>query len=159
MSSKIITYCTFILLLLISCHSYQESLSEQSNVLKGGQASYQQYCASCHGPHLQKFKNEDWKKGKTPTEIQKIIRMGMSEQGMPAFGEALSDEAIADVTSYILQYEFDTLANSPVLSASYPIEVIVEGLDIPWGMEFLPNGEMLIAEREGKLSKLTNSFQ
>lgn len=33
-------------------------------------------------------------------------------------------------------------------------EVIIENLDIPWEIEFLPDGEMLITERPGKLLKI-----
>lgn len=34
---------------------------------------------------------------------------------------------------------------------SYKAETVVDGLDIAWGLEFLPDGSMLIAEQEGKL--------
>jgi glucose/arabinose dehydrogenase len=34
---------------------------------------------------------------------------------------------------------------------SYTAETVVDGLDIPWGMEFLPDGSILIAEQEGKM--------
>ncbi len=34
---------------------------------------------------------------------------------------------------------------------SYKAETVVDGLDIAWGMEFLPDGSMLIAEQEGKI--------
>ncbi|MDH3323325.1 MAG: PQQ-dependent sugar dehydrogenase, partial [Flavobacteriaceae bacterium] len=34
---------------------------------------------------------------------------------------------------------------------SYKVETVVDGLDIAWGMEFLPDGSILIAEQEGKL--------
>lgn len=34
---------------------------------------------------------------------------------------------------------------------SYKAETVVDGLDIAWGMEFLPDGSMLIAEQEGKM--------
>lgn len=34
---------------------------------------------------------------------------------------------------------------------SYKVETVVDGLDIAWGMEFLPDGSILIAEQEGKM--------
>ena len=33
----------------------------------------------------------------------------------------------------------------------YKAETVVDGLDIGWGMVFLPDGSMLISEQEGKL--------
>lgn len=33
----------------------------------------------------------------------------------------------------------------------YKAETVVDGLDIPWGLEFLPDGSMLIAEQEGEI--------
>ena len=50
--------------------------------------------------------------------------------------------------------DLNTEASSE-MSVSY--DTIVSGLGIPWGMEFLPNGEMLIAERGGILSRLTKN--
>src|SRR5690606_17075929 len=34
---------------------------------------------------------------------------------------------------------------------NYTVETVVEGLTIPWGMAFLPEGGILIAEKEGKM--------
>ena len=34
---------------------------------------------------------------------------------------------------------------------SYKAETVVDGLDIAWGMEFLTDGSILIAEQEGKM--------
>ena len=33
----------------------------------------------------------------------------------------------------------------------YNVEIIVDGLDIAWGMCFLPDGSMLISEQDGRL--------
>lgn len=144
------------LLLIISCKAVHQTQPESSFSSSEGEAIYQKYCGSCHGPNLQKFKNADWKEKLSTSQVSNIIQNGMENQGMPAFGEALSAEQIASVTEFIMQYEFDEVAKAPVLSSANPFEVVVDGLDIPWGMEFLPNGDMLIAERHGKLSRLTS---
>ena len=146
---------TALLLGAVSSFFYQKTPASTEN----GEAIYNQYCVDCHGPQLQKFKNKDWKKGLSAAQVKEIISLGTEDQGMPAFGEALSAGEIDAVAEFILQYEFDTVANATVLSSTYPVELVVDGLEIPWGMEFLPNGEMLIAERKGKLSRLTKDKQ
>ncbi len=146
-----------ILLLTVAVTSFFKPEDHPS--VRDGEALYMQYCANCHGPNLQKFKNVDWKKGRSAKQINDIIRLGMENEGMPAYGEALSATEILAVTEFILEYEFDTVANSRVLRSSYPMEMVVDGLEVPWGMEFLPNGDMLIAERKGKLSRLTRNKQ
>ena len=40
----------------------------------------------------------------------------------------------------------------------YKAEVVVDNLEIPWGIEFLPDGDLLIAERNGTLSRFTGSI-
>ncbi|MGB3774567.1 MAG: PQQ-dependent sugar dehydrogenase, partial [Leeuwenhoekiella sp.] len=36
-------------------------------------------------------------------------------------------------------------------SEKFDFEIIVDDLDIPWGMDFMPDGSFLITEKEGKL--------
>ncbi|PTX63095.1 glucose/arabinose dehydrogenase [Kordia periserrulae] len=38
----------------------------------------------------------------------------------------------------------------------YKTEVVVDGIDIPWGMTWLPDGSMLVTEREGTLYHVLN---
>lgn len=48
-------------------------------------------------------------------------------------------------------------SSSPIVSeaATFNVEVITEGMDVPWTMEFLPDGSALVGEREpGKLYRL-----
>lgn len=40
------------------------------------------------------------------------------------------------------------------LSSEEDIKVVAQNLDIPWEIVFLPNGEMLVTERSGKLLKI-----
>jgi len=39
----------------------------------------------------------------------------------------------------------------PEGTASFQLETVVSGLDVPWGMAFLPNGDLLVTERPGRL--------
>lgn len=39
---------------------------------------------------------------------------------------------------------------------AFTLDTVVVGLDVPWGMEFLPNGDMLISERRGVLYRFSN---
>ena len=45
--------------------------------------------------------------------------------------------------------------NKPYLKTpatnSYTLELVVPDVEIPWGMVFLPNGDLLYTEKEGKL--------
>lgn len=34
---------------------------------------------------------------------------------------------------------------------TYDVETVVEGINIPWGIAFLPNGDLLVTEKSGKL--------
>lgn len=40
----------------------------------------------------------------------------------------------------------------PLTQKGYEIEVLVENLDTPWAIDFLPNGNMIFTERSGKVS-------
>lgn len=47
----------------------------------------------------------------------------------------------------------DKTINTPD-QITYDVETIVEGINIPWGMAFLPNGELLVTEKSGKLYRV-----
>lgn len=42
------------------------------------------------------------------------------------------------------------------LPSDYEVETVVTGIDVPWGMVWLPNGDMLITERSGQLYRFRN---
>ena len=42
-------------------------------------------------------------------------------------------------------------AQSSLADFAYRFEKVVDGIDIPWGMVWLPNGDMLVTEKAGTL--------
>ena len=46
---------------------------------------------------------------------------------------------------------FSKNRQKPASSEKYTYELYVSGIEVPWGMDWLPNGDMLVTERSGKL--------
>lgn len=46
------------------------------------------------------------------------------------------------------------LGAAPAAAAAYEVDTVAEGLDEPWGLAFLPDGELLVSERPGRLRRV-----
>lgn len=54
------------------------------------------------------------------------------------------------------QKEQGPILHTP-LENSFDLQPVVEGLNIPWGMAFLPDGSLLVTEKEGNLIHVKNN--
>lgn len=128
-------------------------------------AQYLNYCAGCHGEYLQRFDRSDWIVAETDEAAYNSIKYGREEMGMPAFKETFSDAEIRDLARYIREeIPEDSPDRKPAFHAQevirsqrqrFILDTVVSGLHVPWGMAFLPNGDMLISERSGTLYRFS----
>lgn len=143
-------------------HEYE--LSEEA--LEQAKANFTTNCSGCHGETPATFADREWKYGNSREEIIESITLGHPEAGMPSFEHTFTQQEIADLASYIQlglqkvqEYEFAEQKNLPdtfrTETVSLVMDTVVTGLGVPWGMAFLPNGDMLITEIEGNLYRLT----
>ncbi|HLO43524.1 MAG TPA: PQQ-dependent sugar dehydrogenase [Leadbetterella sp.] len=127
-------------------------------------AVFSQYCSSCHGEKIEAFVDRKWKYGTTKPEIIKTISNGAVDAGMPSWKNTLSPKQIEKLADQIVlslknvdQYKFSAKPKSNIFtsgSMTLRLDTMAVGFDSPWGITQLPNGELLITDRSGKLYKI-----
>lgn len=125
--------------------------------------NYEKYCASCHGKRLESFVNRQWLYGNSWREVQASIKNGIPKDGMPAYDTTFTNNEINELTSYILRglenftaddFEENRDWTKGTINSeeqSFKLEEVISGLRSPWGMAFLPNGDMLVTDKFGTL--------
>ena len=156
--------------ILIACNNGNSSdlTKNKSNyvVPEEVRENYLNFCAGCHGENLEKFNKSEWMYGEDSEAAITSIKYGRDDIGMPAFEKAFTDKEIEALAEYVhsavpkddidLQAALTTEQIVQSKKQKFTIDTIVDGLNVPWGMEFLPNGDMLIAERAGILYRFTD---
>jgi len=153
----------FALLLLWSFSSRKVSLNESG---EGAPENYQKFCAGCHGVNLEKFANKAWMEEEGVASVVKSIKYGIEDIGMPAFEETFTSHEMEELARYVkagIPADRSTL-KAAVLPGGviesevqkFVLDTVVSGLEVPWGMAFLPNGDLLISERRGTLHLFSN---
>lgn len=127
--------------------------------------NYGKYCSGCHGANLEKFAAKAWMDEEGNASAFRSIKFGIENIGMPAFRETFTTREIRELASYVKEgIPADRGLLQPALTLEkivtsevqkFTVDTVVKGLNVPWGMAFLPNGDMLISEREGTLYRLS----
>ncbi len=133
--------------------------------------NYANYCAGCHGEYMKSFADQQYSRNRKKEDLTKAIKVGYPDQGMPSFETTFSNEEIGNLVGYIWNamndvatYDFakeefnpsDTFQSERMI---YTLETVLDGLEHPWAMAFLPNDDMLITDRIGALYRLTATKQ
>ncbi|MEM7381540.1 MAG: PQQ-dependent sugar dehydrogenase [Bacteroidota bacterium] len=161
-----------LLFITIGCNSSEDPAPAEEVIDPGNETvdlvgvalNYRNHCGGCHGQNMSSFVERDWTYGNSPEELVLSITNGYTDNGMPAYGATFTEQEIQELADYILtEIDGKTLAmleeENPDLSGlissddlSFRVETITDEIPgVPWGIEQLPNGEILVTERGGRL--------
>lgn len=130
-----------------------------------GAQIYADTCSGCHGANLSGGRGPSLIAAlaqRSDDQLVQTITKGVPGTEMPAFGQIFSADQIKQVVSHL-----HTAATSAAGASTktvdpdkqvvqsekqtFRIDVVARGLELPWGMVFLPDGRMLVSERPGRL--------
>jgi glucose/arabinose dehydrogenase len=134
-----------------------------------GEVIYKKYCAGCHGSQLEgnsagKLIKQEWIDGKGRDTIHRTIKNGVPNTEMVGWSSVLKEEQIRAVVDFILEaQEKKSDSKTPIpqriTTKDYVLKIekiVVEGLETPWGIEFIDQHKALITEKGGNIKWLIN---
>jgi glucose/arabinose dehydrogenase len=127
---------------------------------------YAELCASCHGDKLQgaqapSMLDDVWVIGGDDASIERSIRTGFPDKGMPAWGAAIPEKEIRAMVIYIReqrelhrrgQIQFVKPADSATAKSElheYHVNTWVGGLKEPYSLAFLSPTQAVVTEKRG----------
>jgi glucose/arabinose dehydrogenase len=146
--------------LLTCCH---RDMKKQGGLTAGTpNPLFTKNCSNCHGANAETFIQREWKHGNSRLELMRSIREGYPNEAAHAFGATLKDNQILELAMYIVttmeqQKAVAIAAATPKANKfvtkdlTFHLDTIVADQEAPWGMAFLPGGDLVFTERPGTL--------
>jgi hypothetical protein len=158
------------ILILILVSSVTFSFAKTKKIIDAKtDAVFTQYCSSCHGEKIEAFVDRKWKYGTTKVDIAKTITNGAVDAGMPSWKNTLSPKQIDNLANQIVkslanvdQYKFSSKPKTNIFksgSMNLKLDTVATGFESPWGITQLPDGQILVTDRAGKLYKIDQNKQ
>ena len=160
---------------LVPCLALGPALASAQFATGSGKVAegYAQRCAACHGAQLQggqskSLLDDEWKYGGDDLSVAKSLRDGHPADGMPPFSTMMSEQEIRVMVIFIREKAAAArrdqtvfakpLPDTPVKSEehAFKVETVIEGVETPWSVAFLPDGRMLVTEKAGRLRSVEN---
>lgn len=142
-----------------------DSARARPGLAKTARENYETLCSSCHGEKVEAFVDRKWKHGNTKSDLMASISNGYPDLGMPSWKAALSEKEIGDMADLILEslkdvdkYKFAGKPTSNIFASegqTVKLDTIASGFNAPWGMAFLPDGDMLVTDRTGEAYRVS----
>jgi aldose sugar dehydrogenase len=179
MINKILLYASSIVsLVVLACStSLHESGSADSGVYNDKTLqNYATYCSGCHGKNLEAFRERTWKYGNSYSHISNSIVQGIENAGMPAYPNTFTAPELKDLINFIIQESKKPLPESikkgngiyTSTDVKIQLDTVTSEIQIPWGLDVLPDKSLLITDRDGdfyhqyasgKMVKISNTPQ
>jgi aldose sugar dehydrogenase len=149
------------LLILAQC----SRMSAAEGILYRSKKHFQENCASCHGTDATAFVQKPWTHGNSRLELLQSMKGGIPNVPNHDFSARLNDKQRLYLADYLLQLMVEQ--KEARLQAASPkdnrfasegmavvLDTVARELENPWGMAFLPNNDLLVTERSGKLWRI-----
>lgn len=144
------SFLAIVFFMAIACGFTNETDNTKENYLK--------YCSSCHGQQMEGFVNRKWKYGVSDSDVFNSIKNGIENAGMPSYEKTFTDAEITKLVTYIKNAHNHKNNTSLVASNTgiyqteelkIKIDTISKAVEVPWGMDFLPDNTLLVTDRKG----------